>query len=177
MLKIAIIGEQCAGKTTVAEILKQLMPLPGVVKFADPIYQAMVAMGVQKNRGYMQESSDVAKKYFGDDVYVKSFIERVQTVEQFGIVKSMICDDVRYPAEVEACLEMGFKLVHVEADRAIRYCRAVEQGLTFIEGHSSENQIKSLKKHAHAVVDNSGNSMSILKDRLINVIGELKFAA
>jgi ABC-type phosphate/phosphonate transport system ATPase subunit len=61
MQKITIIGQQCAGKTTVANIINKLVCRPTILKFAGPIYGTLKALGVYKKRRFMQEFSDVAK--------------------------------------------------------------------------------------------------------------------
>lgn len=173
MRKIAIIGEQCAGKSTIAEIIKQLVSHPTVVKFADPIYRSLEALGQEKGpgwRGFAQESSDVAKKYYGDDVYVRAFEHTVEQIELLGFAQTLICDDVRYPDELDLCRELGFKFIYVSAFEFVRMQRAAEQGLEFKTDHSSERQVKELKAVAGVVINNSGNSLAILRDQLINAL-------
>ena len=171
MLKIGIIGEQCAGKTTVAELVSNHIGRCGFVKFAGPIYQTIAALGGKKNRKFMQEFSDVAKKYYGRDVFVRQFRNTVDWYENNGAsYKALICDDVRYPAEMEVVKELGFMTVYVKADMDVRLQRARKQGLEFIQDHSSEHQVRTIGGMADKVIDNSCCSKEELEYQIGSIL-------
>ena len=161
MKKIGIIGQQCSGKSTVAKLIQELNEdsTVYVLKFAEPIYQSWSALHQDfKNRGFMQEFSDVAKKYCGQDVFVKCFEENVSLFENEMFAESnciLICDDIRYIHECDTAKKMGFKVLGVESDRSIRKERAEKEGLDFIENHSSETEVPYLLSEADYVLINN----------------------
>jgi dephospho-CoA kinase len=161
MFKVAIVGQQCAGKTITAEKIMQRFYAPVMVKFADPIYNTLQILGQTKHRGFMTEFGDLAKKHFGDDIFVKIFDVRSQSLEVFGSkqggVDLLICDDVRRYYEMELCQKLGYKILFVEADESIRRKRANGQGLTFVESHNSENEVPSLRQYADDIITNSSD--------------------
>ena len=67
--RIGIVGPQCAGKTTLAEMLGY-----PVIKFADPLYAINNALHIGKHRAFMQEMSEVVKKHFGRRKFIESCV-------------------------------------------------------------------------------------------------------
>jgi dephospho-CoA kinase len=171
LTKIGIIGQQCAGKTTAANFICELFdPLSTEwFKFADPIYDTLKAHRQEKNRQFMQQFSDLAKYFFGDDIYVKCFKANVQEREKeieplivgkFPGKRLFICDDIRYKSEFAACKELGFKIISIDAPVAVRKKRAEKQGLDFIENHNSEIEIPEIIYKADYVIVDSGKWLS-----------------
>ena len=153
--KIAIIGPQCAGKTTVAQALAQYALRPVTVKFAQPIYDVLAALDRPKHRLFMQEFADVAKRHFGQDVFVNLMVPQVdQAIASRADL--ILCDDLRYLAEADLVQETFF-LVYVEAAEAVRQSRATAQGLVFNAQHNSEAELEELKHRADFVVVNHGH--------------------
>ena len=105
MLKFEVLGEQWSGKTTAAEAIQRHFFNPQVVKFADPIYWALAALGQPKNRGFMQEFGDLAQRYFGERIFANLFMQGV--TEEGRFVDALICDDVRRGYELDSCLDLG----------------------------------------------------------------------
>lgn len=147
--RIAICGQQCSGKTTVADILSQYYDFK-YVKFADPLYRISEAIGQPKNRGFMQEESDLCKKYFGDDIFIRLF------EKQICGVGSVLCDDLRYIEEMAFCKKHNFKTVYVFAEEEIRKFRANLLSLKFLPLHSSEMTTK-LMVDCDFVIYNNGS--------------------
>ena len=166
MLKFAVLGEQCSGKTTAAEVIKGYFFNPQVVKFADPIYWALAALGQPKNRGFMQEFGDLAKRYFGERIFANLFMQRV--TEEGRFVDALICDDVRRGYELDACLDLGFKVLYVDAPRWMRERRAAEQGLEFRPDHNSETEVSGLMTRANRVRSQCFVKRCFLSVRLVH---------
>jgi len=160
--RIAIIGQQCSGKTTVAETISQGFEDPRLIKFADPIYGALGVMRQEKHRAFMQDFGEMVKRHFGEHVFVDIFKKRVNHEHRFE--QALICDDVRRDYEAEACVDMGFKIIYVTAPVEIRKARAEAQGLEFIENHISETQVPSLAKYANVGIINSGSAEGLKRD-------------
>jgi dephospho-CoA kinase len=167
--KIGIIGQQCAGKTTIAKLIQEIYEnnTVYVLKFAEPIYQSWAALHQDfKNRGFMQEFGDLAKKYCGIEVFARCFEQNVDEVisVQMNDNDVLLCDDIRYQFEVDTATKLGFKILAVEADKDIRKQRALAQGLDFIEGHNSETEIPTLISEADYVLINNDITTEHLRD-------------
>lgn len=170
MLKIAIIGEQCAGKTTLAESIKRaVVGTTDMVKFADPLYDALHAFKQPKHRRFLQELGDLAKMHFGELVFCDIFRKCVGATDIFNLscskdeyISMILCDDVRRSYEVQTALDCGFFIVYVSAEREIRKMRAENQGVDFVEGHNSETEVPSLKQHADVSFVNNSDNLAII---------------
>lgn len=170
MLRVAIIGEQCAGKTEAAKAIEKYAGKASIIKFAGPIYSTLQALGVEKDRRFMQEFSDLSKKHFGNDIFVRRFCESVESMKKLGCTGTLICDDVRYPAELKTCKALGFYTIYVGASEQVRRQRAKIQGLDFAENHSSETYVRSMKRMADEVIDNSMDNMKLFENRIGTVL-------
>lgn len=148
-MKIAITGKQCAGKTTLKEILVKKYG-GHEVKFIDKIYQINELLGVKKNRGFMQDIGESIRKHFGQDYFVKDFV--IRTINFEG---NLFCDDVRKVLEFEAVRRSGFFTVYIETTSDLRKKRAKSLGLEFIEDHPAEMEIELLKDRCDIIFENN----------------------
>ena len=179
LTKIGIIGQQCAGKTTAAKFVSELFDTIVVVKFADPIYGTLKALRKKKNRAFMQEFGDFAKKHFGELVFVENFIQSVKNIEKQLVLKKsgikesenlIICDDIRRTYEFDAVKELGFKIISIDSMTKIRKERAEAKGLEFIESHNSETEIPTLVYKSDFVIIDQGISKRKLKKYVKNAL-------
>lgn len=171
MFKIAVIGSQCAGKTTVAEKLMFQFHHSRLLKFAKPHYDVLRVLGQGKNRAFMQKFSDVAKEHFGQDIFIEAFKMNCKELEKKS-PDLIVCDDLRYQKELDAAKALGFYTVFVDADEEIRRQRAERQGLAFITGHNSEAEVDSLKTQADIIILNNGD-IEIVDNGVSAIVGEL----
>lgn len=160
MKRLAIIGQQCAGKTTVATMAGDIIDIGPVaaMKFAAPIYKSLIALYQQKQRGFMQEFGDLAKKHFGEDVFVRAFEREDNRISKLPAdcrPALAVCDDVRRIYELDLAKRLGYSVVYVEAPREARKARAEAQGLDFIETHNSETEVPLMKPKADYVLENN----------------------
>lgn len=155
-MNFAIIGKQCAGKTTVANIiLKEFSDPEGfatMLKFAEPHYDMLGILGKSKNRLFMQEISDLCKKHFGISIFTEIF-ERT-FMQARACYQTMVCDDVRYQMEIDKVKALGFITVFVRASDANRRWRSDQQGFVFNDNHNSESEIASLEGQCDFVIEN-----------------------
>jgi dephospho-CoA kinase len=163
MKKIAVIGQQCSGKTTAANFIAAEHHAPMVLKFAQPIYDAINALKQPKHRAFMQQFGDLAKTHFGELVFTNIFKERVIEIQNSDFFDLLVCDDMRRQHELDAAREMGFKLISIDATAAVRKRRADAQGFAFIENHSSETEVPILIPQADYIIKDDGISMEELK--------------
>ena len=123
-LKIGVIGEQCSGKSTAAKFLIDEYKHSYLHKFADPIYEILRIFNKDKNRAFMQEMGDVAKKYWGRNIYAELFADAIKEREEEIICLDsltdrkmkdtlIVCDDIRYPFELDTCRTLGFHIISI----------------------------------------------------------------
>lgn len=117
MERIAFYGPMCSGKTYMA---KYLVDNYGFLKigFADKLKE--VARDLfwinpndknDRNRRLLQEFSDDIKKWGGEDIFVKHFLDKISD----NYFLPLVCDDLRYTFEADALREEGFKIISVNA--------------------------------------------------------------
>ena len=147
--KIAVIGQQCSGKTSAAKLFTKYFDGAHFIKIADPIYDTLDALRQKKHRAFMQQFADLAKEHFGEQVLVEVFKQNVKDIEKQNQIADIdcptgernvliVCDDIRFPYELGTVRELGFHLIAVKADTEVRKQRAERLGLDFIENHNSE---------------------------------------
>jgi len=149
MKKIAICGLACAGKTTAYKTLG----IATSIKFAQPHYDVLKILGVEKHRGFMQEFSDLAKKHFGEDIFVKIFENKTNLYNT--IKSSLACDDLRFEIEFESCLKNDWALIYIDADEKLRKERSDKLGLEWHPNHNSE-KAHLFKEKCHYIIENNG---------------------
>jgi dephospho-CoA kinase len=155
MRKIAIGGQQCAGKSSIASILcnnHYKESTTRIIKFADPIYTAIDGLGKQKHRKFMQEYGDLAKKHFGEHVFLERFLNETEKSD----ADVLICDDMRFDFEVDALIENGWDIMFVGADTHIRQKRAEEQGIELNDNHNSEAFVDYIREKSDYQIINNG---------------------
>ncbi|MCK5862819.1 MAG: hypothetical protein KAH38_10055 [Candidatus Hydrogenedentes bacterium] len=157
-MRIAIIGNQCAGKTTLAEAYGA-----PIVKFAEPFYNVLRLFEKPKNRAFMQGLSDVAKECFGDEIFTELFAKKMEWRHQ-RFADFWMCDDVRYLHEVKWLKANGWKLIFLYTETGVRRVRAAALGLEFITNHPSEIQVPELVSHCDLWINNTSLSLQELKD-------------
>lgn len=151
MNRIAIVGQQCAGKTTAANIIAGHFDEVEFVKFADPIYQVLGVLRQDKHRAFMQDFGEMAKKYFGESIFVDLFHARMWCKNGNSAI---ICDDIRRLYEFHEAKAQGFKMIYIGANKFIRRLRAEAQGLDFIENHISETEVPRMAPMADVMIIN-----------------------
>jgi hypothetical protein len=161
-MKIAFVGEQCSGKTSALQIAVNHFS-GRQVKFIDKLYQINNVLGVNKNRGFMQQMGDLVRSYFGEDFFANDFVNKFQNLQN----ENIFCDDARTILEFESIQKAGFTIFYIDASREIRKQRADMLGLEFIENHPVELNIASFKDRCHFIIDNNHNSIEKLKQQIL----------
>lgn len=174
MLKIACIGQQCSGKTSLAKFFINKFSAVFHIKMADPIYNALDGLKQEKHRAFMQQFGDLAKKHFGEEIFPQIFERQVLEIENESFEKEVgeplkftdqiliINDDVRFEYELKYVKKLGFKLCSIICPVEVRAARAHAQGLDFIENHQSETEIPKLLYKADFVLTRGEMSMKKL---------------
>ena len=156
-VRVAIIGSQCSGKTTLMNIVKHKLAEFGnveILKFADPIYAALGVLKKPKHRMFMQDFSTVAQACFGlhvfSELFEKNILELVNSSKSFA---AFLCDDVRRDYELDMVKKYGFTTVFVDTPEDVRRDRAERQGLQFLTTHDSEKYVDDMKGLCDIIVD------------------------
>jgi len=156
-VRVAIIGEQCSGKTTLMNAIRSKMVEFGqveIIKFAGPIYGVLDVLKKKKHRKFMQDFSTVAQDCFGTHVFSELFEKRMIELQKSETnYSAILCDDVRRDYELEMTKAYKFVTVFVETPESVRMERAKKQGLEFIKDHSSEIYVDGMKGLCDIVVD------------------------
>lgn len=171
MIKIAICGEQCAGKTTCAGQFLETFKNSRILKFADPHYQVLNILKVFKDRLFMQEFSDLAKKHFGQDIFVKIFEKATEEIEKDDNIKKsiLVCDDLRYIIENKSCIENDWITIYINCKEEIRHARSDKLGLVWSPNHISEMELPEFRDGCDYSITNNG-SIEDFKHGVDNII-------
>ena len=145
-MRLALCGPCCSGKTEIAKATGLYQ-----AKFAQPLYQINKILHQGKNRGYMQEGSDLAKKYFGRKIFLDIF------KANYGDYNNVVCDDARYQMELEYLIEAGWRSVYVMANSDIRKARSDALGLEWMPNHSSEKETHLMSHRCQYMIHNEGS--------------------
>jgi len=164
---IAFVGAQGSGKTTAAEaVIRGLSRKIDTVcmaysavcrptfsfKFAAPIYDVLECLEKPKHRLFMQQFSDLAKEHFGINVFNEIAKEHLEDYIEADY--NIICDDARFPAEIELLKELGFDLYFIDASEEVRRNRIGD--LFRNPSHNSEAQVDSLELDCPLTIVNNG---------------------
>jgi len=164
--KIVFCGLACCGKTTAQKCFRSST----VLKFAQPHYDVLKILGVEKHRLFMQEFSDLVKKYFGEDIFVKIFERKAKIYNRIKSI--LICEDLRYLIEFESCLKNGWTMVYIEADEKLRKERSDRLGLDWNPNHNSEADPPLFKNRCHYIITNNG-TIDEFKQKIFELKKEL----
>jgi len=162
-MNIAISGKQCAGKSTLADIISKHNRAK-LCKVIDKIYQINKLLQVPRNRGFMQDLGESIRKYFGEDYFVKDLAARVK---QSGC--AFVTDDMRKQIEFNTLKTAGFTTIYVDADEDIRRKRAENLGLDFREDHPAEKEIEQLRDQCDFVIENNG-TLDELENKIVSIL-------
>lgn len=184
MLKIACIGQQCSGKTTLAKFFMKEYLHNYHIKQADPIYAAVRALGYKKHRAFMQEFGDLAKKHFGKKIFTEVFSKKVRETElniinhhAFDAIDEnralIINDDVRFDWELENVKTLGFITISIKCSAEVRKQRAKKQGYEFLEKHNSEIEIQDLIPQADHIIENGEMHIDELQLTALKILNKI----
>lgn len=160
---IGFAGPAGAGKTTACVIIMERF---GAVKvsFADPLRAMMHFIGVDphdrdgkelpnmilcgKSPRYAMQTlgTEWGRDTIGEELWVRSWISRQAMVRAHG--KHVVCEDVRFPNEVDAIKSQGGTLVYIDGRGGIDGSHPSEGGVT--------------PEQCDIVIDNSGPELVFL---------------
>lgn len=163
MHKIAVVGQQCSGKTSAAKYISgRHFGETIILKHAQPIYDVLAILGKAKHRAFMQGFGTLAKEHFGKLVFLQLFAMEIGALEAESHYDLIMNDDTRFPFEMDLLKELGFKVIYIDAPRVIREGRANALGLEYLENHESELFVPQLEDSADYVIHDDGITMKEL---------------
>jgi len=178
---IGLTGENCAGKSTVAEHLKKKSFY--FYSLSDVIREELRAEGKAITRENLIEKGNALREVHGPGALGLRMVEKIQDD------KNYVIDSIRNPAEVEELKKLGrFCLIYVTAPQEVRFKRTKkrqreEDPQTFdafveIEKIEMENEDKTKQNlvGTFALADkkiNNAGSMNQLHDQIDTTLAEV----
>ncbi|MFI9772481.1 hypothetical protein ACIHJG_37365 [Streptomyces sp. NPDC052415] len=174
MPRIALYGRPGAGKSTFAALLAQELAHTGAqaltLKVGAPLYELQAVIHAVagcplldggEQDGRLLNSLGTHLRRINPNALTDVFIQRVRQAEQRRPDAVLVCDDVRAP-DVAAVTGLGFVLVEVAADAAVRRERKAARGDLSAgdEHHATEAAVAAV---AWRRVENTGSLDSLRK--------------
>lgn len=156
MKGIVIFGGRGAGKDELTRMLLEKIPNAEQLRLAEFVVIAAKAFGIEKptKTDLTFIGHEVGRKMFGDDVWLKQAIKKVENNPE----KLYIISDVRYPNEYETFVEkLGFLPILIECEELERIKRVVKRdGSIDLEvlKHPNEQMYKQFMWEV--LIDNNG---------------------
>ena len=142
-MKIAIHGKMCYGKTTLANIIKQLDNSYEILSFGQKVKDiAKDLFNMQNKDRTLLTSIGTKMREIDSDVWANYTIEKAKDYDK------VIIDDLRYQNEHDLCMKNGYKIIVLTLPKDIQIERLKtcypDNYMDHIENseHISENGIK-----------------------------------
>jgi len=142
-MKIAIHGKMCYGKTTLANIIKQLDNSYEILSFGQKVKDiAKDLFNMQNKDRTLLTSIGTKMREIDSDVWANYTIEKAKDYDK------VIIDDLRYQNEHDLCMKNGYKIIVLTLPKDIQIERLKtcypDNYMDHIENseHESENGIK-----------------------------------
>ena len=142
-MKIAIHGKMCYGKTTLANIIKQLDNSYEILSFGQKVKDiAKDLFNMQHKDRTLLTSIGTKMREIDSDVWANYTIEKSKDYDK------VIIDDLRYQNEHDLCMKNGYKIIVLTLPKDIQIERLKtcypDNYMDHIENseHESENGIK-----------------------------------
>mgnify|MGYP000918769866 CR=1 FL=1 len=184
-------GKMGSGKTSASlialglmtELFGQTNSIGYVIKFAQPIYQSMLAFhrnkGGSAERVFTQRLGDLAKREFGENVFVDIFEDNVnglitnrlpQLTQEHVLVMT---DDLRFLSEYKLLKKLGFTIIGVEAPEDLRQ-RRLGDAFANIR-HRSETELSLFSPDYVVYNDVEEPHLVTLENNLKELLEKIKF--
>ncbi|MFH1401583.1 MAG: AAA family ATPase [Parcubacteria group bacterium] len=161
---IGLIGETGSGKDTVSDYIKKNYPEVLVLRFSDPLREALGIFLNEKRKEDQQWLAIVLRERFGGDILWQALKKKIENVES-GIV---ILNGIRFADEYRGIKQIGGKIIYVTVDSKIRWQRVRSRGekkddrvsykkFLQIERAATELQIPKLGQKADFIIKNDGS--------------------
>lgn len=124
MKLIAISGKKQSGKSTIARIISLYKPNVKFLNFADPLKNE-VALKTGRSVEYIEEHKeqfrtllqgwgDYKKNVYGEDVWIKKWMEGYSYISTQHPASVVVCSDIRFLDEIKAIEQLGGEIWRVQ---------------------------------------------------------------
>jgi len=162
MNKIALIGNQCSGKTTISRFLQNKNKKFVILSFAN--YVKKIAKELfnmkEKDRKLLQQIGTKMR-----EINVDCFLN--YTIKESKKHKFVLVDDCRYLNELMALKKAGFKIIKINIDKDLQekrlknlYPKTFKEHLQNSE-HQSETEMKTIPIKFYDLIITTKNDKSI----------------
>lgn len=161
---IGLAGEMGAGKDTFCQFVKENYPDVFMLKFSDPLTEALKIFLDSIKREDQQWLSSSLRERFGGDILIKALTKKVNSIEK-GII---ILNGVRRGQDFDSLREIGGKLIYISTDIKARWERVKVRGekadddvpfekFQEMGNAEAEQQITQVGKQADFKIENNGS--------------------
>jgi len=151
-MRIAIIGKMCSGKSTLAQIIKNLNSDYKIYSFGQKVKDvASDLFGMQEKDRSLLIKIGGHMRNIDKDVWVN------YVMKQIGDNDNCIIDDVRYQNEVDACIKHEFEFIQLHIPLNIQIER-----IKVLYPNNYKDHIKNIN-------DNSENNKLIINEVLLTI--------
>jgi dephospho-CoA kinase len=171
MIKIAVVGKLGSGKNLFLDVAKKFYPELQLIeaKFAQPIYDAMsnvqksVEVEEHKDGKLLQLIGNHYRQEYFQDFWVERFFKKRQS-------NNHIITDVRFPNELLAAIENGYKTVKIERRVELRINNLGNRDIH----HVSETALDTVSNNVYDFTINNNGSLELFEGAVISIIQRIK---
>lgn len=155
MANFMLFGGRGCGKDTLTEMLVNRIEGAEQLRLASFVVDACKAFGIDNptRTQLTLVGQDIGRKYFGDDVWIKQAVKRVNENPD----TTFIISDIRYQNEYDTFLELGFIPVLIDCEEDERIARVIKRDgsidLNLLK-HNTETTWKTFEWKV--LIDNNG---------------------
>lgn len=169
-LLIGLVGKQFTGKTTTAKEIQRLVEERTGKFVSIHSLSTLVKELCKKGLGREDRESwqllgadimrDGCKKHFGtEDFWVNCFLADIESCK-FEYSSIIICDDVRFPNEVEMMSAAGFKFVKLTVNADVQKYRSRRVMKSYTPEHPTETALDTYDYDYDLEIDTNKNLIS-----------------
>lgn len=116
---IGLIGETGSGKDTVCQFIKEKYPSALIMRFSDPIREALAVFLDEKRKEDQQWFGIIMRERFGEEIIFRALERKIQQTKE-GIA---VFNGVRFWGDYNGIKKLSGKIIYVTADSKIRWQR------------------------------------------------------
>ena len=165
MLKIAITGRMCSGKTTLSKYLCEIEPRFQIFSFGKKVKEVASDLfnmnPIIKNRSLLTSIGSKMRE-IDPDVWINYVIKQTENIDY------CLIDDLRYQNEYEILAKNGWKIIQLKVSDKIQEKRIKEIYPNNYEDHlknrnheSEKNEFKWLYNDPDLIIDSSDDKIKI----------------